>query len=225
VSLAKKKLVSITKANGQQIIEGRNTELLNAQTRTCYLLTAALTDTRQNHRLGGMWHIALLCMGQLDRENGGLGGRKKEVKMLAGGQILEIRITHGDKYWGTPRDLCQWCPRQVTASSGTAQMNLTLGPTSHGQHPPCREGKQRPREGDAGRVWCKCEIIKQEKASLLVGSSINHSIQTHFGLQVFSLFFKNVFHSWHEVCFLFSKKRCCQDAHFTNTQCSDCKIC
>ena len=71
------------------------------------MLAAAGTDMRQNHKLGGGSHIALLHMGQLDGENGGLRSRKKEVKMLVGEQILELRLMHGGKYRGPPGDFGQ----------------------------------------------------------------------------------------------------------------------
>ena len=71
------------------------------------MLAAAGTDMRQNHKLRGGSHIALPHMGQLDRENGGLRSRKKEVKMLVEEQILELRLMHGGKYQGPPGDLGQ----------------------------------------------------------------------------------------------------------------------
>lgn len=49
-------------------------------------------EMRQNSKLGGGLYIVLLHRHQSGQENGGLGGRKKKVKMLVGGQILEIRL-------------------------------------------------------------------------------------------------------------------------------------
>lgn len=79
---------------------------------------------RQSHQLGGWSHLGLLLIGYLDGENRGLGvlarrgpgkkggPRKKNVKMLDGENILEVREDPADQrcMGSDARDAQRLCP-------------------------------------------------------------------------------------------------------------------